>query len=126
MELSAPAKHRDPADERLRLTAERSGQMTTQCAHSKAPAREGPSASRHLDHEPIRLLQVRNDVLGEVCTDVTIDDAVVEREAQVHDLTDHDLVPAHDWLLLDGVDAQNADFGIVDDRRGEQPAELAQ
>src|SRR6187551_2080560 len=84
------------------------------------------SSSSHLDDEAIRFLQVRNDLLSEVCTDITIDDAVIEGKAQVHHFADHDLIAAHDRLLLDGVYAHDADFGIVDDRRRNQPAQLAQ
>ena len=54
-----------------------------------------------------------------------VHDAVVERDGDVADLPHGDLAVAHDGPRGDPADAEDADLGVVDDRRLEEAAEPA-
>jgi hypothetical protein len=57
---------------------------------------------------------------------VTIDDPVVERQRENHDLPDRDLAIAHDRTFFDPVHAHDPDVWKVQDRYGEKACLLAQ
>src|SRR5271155_2933570 len=82
--------------------------------------------SRHLKQEALGLLQIRNDVICEGCADITIDDPVVERKGQKHDIADDDLAVSNDRLRLHLMNPEDADLWIIDDRRCKKPAPRAQ
>src|SRR3954447_16691918 len=54
-----------------------------------------------------------------------VDDAMVERERDVGDAAHDDLAGAGDRAVGDPTDAQDRDLGMVDERRLEEPGELA-
>src|SRR2546429_405953 len=54
-----------------------------------------------LEEEELRVLEVLDDRVHETRGRRAVDDAVVEREREVHDLPDLDLVPADDGSLSD-------------------------
>src|SRR5207247_371991 len=66
------------------------------------------------------------DRLHESGSDVAVNDAMVEGARQVHHVPDHDLVVPDHGALLDLVDAEDPDFGPVDDRRREDASLLAE
>src|SRR5436190_3659659 len=57
---------------------------------------------------------------------VSVDDAVVDGDREVHEVADHDRAVTHRRALRDLVDAEDRDLGVVDDGRGQDAAELAQ
>src|ERR1051325_8168949 len=89
-----------------------------------APARRGPSEG--LQQEELRVLEVREQRVGEHGAVVAVDDAVVEAEAQVHAPADADLAVLDDGDLLHLVDAHDGDLGVVQDGRRHDAAELAE
>src|SRR3954469_10250382 len=85
------------------------------CPGARAPQRSGCPAS----------LQSANDVEAELGRPRTVDDTVVERDRDVPDACRNDSAVAHHRAIADPADAQNRDFGMIDDRRLQQAAELA-
>ena len=57
---------------------------------------------------------------------MAVDQAMVEAEGEEHDVTDDDLIAAHDGLSLHLVDAQDRCLGEMDDGGGEEAALLAE
>ena len=82
-------------------------------------------AALRLQHQPLRVLDAFLDPDQEADGLAAVDDAVVVGEGQVHHRADHDLVVDDDGPLLDGVHAEDAALGRVEDRRGEERAEDA-
>ena len=78
--------------------------------------------SGHVEEHRLWALQGSDDLVRERCAHVAVDDAVIEAEAEQHDLADDDLIVSHHWLLLDLVHAENAHLGEVEDRRREEAA----
>src|SRR5262249_50031355 len=83
-----------------------------------------PSSST--DEEQRGLLEIALDALDEGRRLPAIDDPVIKRGGQVHHLADDDLTLPHDRPLGDAVDADDCDFGVVDDRRRGEPAQWAE
>ena len=70
-------------------------------------------------------LEPRDDGEPELRRAGAVDHAVVERHADRPRAPDDDLAVAYDGPVTDAADGENRDLRVVDDRRREQPAELA-
>ena len=80
----------------------------------------------HLQHHEVRILQVALDSLGELGALVTVDQPVIEAQADVHHRPSDHLALSHHGALLHFVDAQDRHLGVVDDRRRGDGAEGAE
>ncbi len=76
----------------------------------------------HLQHQPRRVLEAVLDADEEGDGFLAVDQAVVVAEGEIHHRADDDLAVEGDRALLDGVHAEDAALGRIEDRGAEQRA----
>ncbi|CDN43100.1 hypothetical protein BN871_CL_00110 [Paenibacillus sp. P22] len=76
----------------------------------------------YLHNEQLRIAQKLFNVVKEILSRRTVDDAVVEAEGQSHDGSRNDLAVLDDRLVGNAAYAKDRDFREVDDRREEHAA----
>ena len=85
----------------------------------------GAFAESHFQQHPRRVFDRFFDALEERDGLAAVDEAVVVGEGDVHHRADDDLAFAGDGAVLNGVHAEDAALGRIDDRRREERAEDA-
>lgn len=77
------------------------------------------------DQEQVGVFEVFDDGVHEAGRLGPVDDAMVKGERKRQNFSDDDLALSNDGLVGDFPQAENADFGVVDDGRAENAADHA-
>ena len=92
---------------------------------SDGAAHRGDARRAPRQRSRLALLKPGDDCEAEVGRALAVDDAVVERHGDVPHRPRDDLAVANDRALVDPVDPEDRDLGMVDERRDEQTGGLA-